>query len=258
MVTSRDTARATTPSAVPNGARVSNSPCATAAITGAGALGTAGHDLGEQLQPGSDVGVGARPAQPALVDPVGGGQHVQPCQRLQRRALPHADQVGLAALQRLRDAQRSGENRVFHDRDVELVVEFAAAAIQHRRGPADRSAASAAVTGQRRRLARWRCARPSASRAWSLAAATPGSSISGASGSAVIGAAPPHHVALHRRRRRSLAPLLHILVSSSRVGLPTSVAHRAGTRALPSALHRRRRRSRAVRIASPSVRDRGQ
>ncbi|TBM34890.1 hypothetical protein DIQ86_33035, partial [Mycolicibacterium smegmatis] len=38
IVTSRETARATTPSAVPNGASVSNSPCATAASTGAGAL----------------------------------------------------------------------------------------------------------------------------------------------------------------------------------------------------------------------------
>ena len=36
MVTSRDTARATTPSAVPNGSRVSSSPCTTAASTGAG------------------------------------------------------------------------------------------------------------------------------------------------------------------------------------------------------------------------------
>ena len=37
MVTNRDTARATTPSALPNGFSVNSSPCATAAITGADA-----------------------------------------------------------------------------------------------------------------------------------------------------------------------------------------------------------------------------
>ena len=49
---------------------------------------------------------------------------------------------------------------------------------------AARSAASAAFAGHPRRLARWRCARPSASAASSPACATPGNWANGASGSA--------------------------------------------------------------------------
>ncbi len=59
-------------------------------------------------------------------------------------------------------------------------------------------AASAAATGQPRRLARCRCTRLSASRTRSLAAATPGSSISGASGSTVTGCQPFGELRGHR------------------------------------------------------------
>ena len=67
---------------------------------------------------------------------------------------------------------------------------------------AARSAASAAVAGQPRRLVRCRCALPSASRASSPAAATPGSSASGASGSDV---SHGRLAAYHGAPRRSAA-----------------------------------------------------
>ena len=153
MVTSRPTARATTPSALPNGARVNSSPWATAAITGAGAPDPR-DDLCEQLKAGSDIGVGTRSAQSPLVDPVGGGEHVQPRKRLQRRALPDTNQGGLAAFQRLRDAQRAGEYGSLVDETSSCSSSFKPPPSSTADALAARSAASAAVTGQRRRLAR--------------------------------------------------------------------------------------------------------
>ena len=116
-----------------------------------------------------------------VVGEVGGGQRVQPRQRLQRRPLPHPDQGRLAALQRLRHPQRAGEHRIGLRRPAAICSDPPSSTEDAR---AARSDASAAVAGQPRRLVRCRCARPSASRASSPAAATPGSAASGASGSA--------------------------------------------------------------------------
>ena len=111
MVISRDTARATTPSATPNGASVSSSPCATAASTGAGTR-CRRHDVGRAAPAAPDVGVRPRPAQPVVVGQIGGGQRVQPGHRLQRRPLPHPDQRGGATLERLGHPQRTRQHRV--------------------------------------------------------------------------------------------------------------------------------------------------
>ena len=112
MVTNRDTARATTPSALPNGFSVSSSPCATAATTGADARVRDGHDVGEQLQPRADFAVGTWAAQPILVHLIGCRQHVQTRQSLQRCPLPHPDQRSRTAFQRLRHPQRAGKHRM--------------------------------------------------------------------------------------------------------------------------------------------------
>lgn len=76
IVTSRDTARATTPSAQPNGLSVKSSPCATAATTGADARGGVGYHIREQLQTRANVGIGPRTPKPIVIDLVGGRQHV--------------------------------------------------------------------------------------------------------------------------------------------------------------------------------------
>ena len=132
MVTSRDTARATSPSAVPNGASVSSSPWATAASTGAGTSDLPVTSVDQQLEPRSDVRVGPRAAEPVVVDEVGGGQRVQPCQRLHRRLLPHTDERRGAALQRLRHPKGTREERI----GLAGFSELQRAALEHRRRPA--------------------------------------------------------------------------------------------------------------------------
>src|ERR1700759_1427019 len=184
MVTSRDTARATTPSALPKGARVSSSPWATAAITGAGAplppvtifasssrrgptsasargrpnWSSSTRSAAASICSRASACSGARcQTRTSVVSP--------PSSACATRSAP-ANTGSLAAEASSCSSSFSPPSRTADAR-------------------AARSAASAAVTGQRRRFARWRCALPSASRAWSAAAATPGSASSGANGSEV-------------------------------------------------------------------------
>ena len=194
--------RATTPSAVPNGASVSSSPCATAASTVAGTSDSAGHDVDQHLQPRPDLRVRPRTPEPVVVDQVRGGQRVQPRERLQRRRLPHPDQRRRTALQRLRHPQRTGQHRV----GLAGLGQLQRAAVEHRRRP----------RGPQRRLGGGRrpaaqvgavpVALPSASRASSPAAATPGSSASGANGCDVIAVTLADHWARNHDARAQDAP----------------------------------------------------
>ena len=144
-----------------------------------------------------------------------------------------ADQVGLAAFERLRDAQRSGENRVVHHRDVELVVELATAAVEHRRGP--RRPQRGLGGGHRPAPQVGAVAVRPAERLTRLVAGggDTGQLHQRSQRVRSFGAAPPHRFVTARDRSRGWRDYLH-------------------------SLDRRRRRSRAVRIASPSARDRGQ
>ena len=130
MVTNRDTARATTPSAVPNGANVSSSPWATAAGHRCG-YPRGGDDLRQQLEPTPDAGIAPRASQPVAVGQIGGRQRMQPRERLQRGPLPHTDQRRRSALQRLRHPQRSGQHRV----GVTGFGQLQRAAVEHRGRP---------------------------------------------------------------------------------------------------------------------------
>ena len=105
-IVSRAAARATTPSALPNGLSANSSPCTTAVRTGPGtdvAPVTSWASISRRPPP--ECG---RPKASGSLDEVRRGEDVQPCQGLHRRAAPRRQQ----RLQRFRDAQRAGEDRV--------------------------------------------------------------------------------------------------------------------------------------------------
>ncbi|CNX27515.1 acetyl-coenzyme A synthetase [Mycobacterium tuberculosis] len=184
IVTSRDTARATTPSAQPNGLSVKSSPCATAATTGADArvgwVTTSASNSKRGPTSASDRG---RPSRSSSTWSAAASM----CRRASacNGARRHTPTTGPAPPSSACPTRSAPANTGSLSAGL---PEVGAPASCSRAGPpssteearAARNEASAAATGQPRRLARCRCTRLSASRTRSLAAATPGSSISGA------------------------------------------------------------------------------
>ena len=178
---SRAAARATTPfGRSSNGASASSSPCTTATSTGAGTavppVTSSASSPSRCATAGSGRGRPSSAAVPLGRHQAGRGQHVQPGQRLQRRAAPGGRAAGPTPR---RPAPPRPAPGCAPRRRARSGAPSSAADARAARRPA-----SAAVAGQPRRFTGWLCTATSAARARATASATPGSSSSGASGSA--------------------------------------------------------------------------
>ena len=87
---------------------------------------------GQEVKAGNHLGKLPGPAQSLFADQISGGQGMQPRQSLQRGALPHPDDAGGTAFERLPDPQRTGQHRVIR---TGIGAEVHAATVEHRGGP---------------------------------------------------------------------------------------------------------------------------
>ena len=180
----RAAARATTPFADGNGATASSSPWTTATSTGAGAAdppvtrsaNNASRSAPRTGRPGSLSG------SPVDVGEVGGGKHVQPRQRLQRRRAPRPRSRPVASAARTAPAN-TGSVTTSSRRSAPRAR---GTPVKRRRRRAARSAASAADAAHPVRFTGWLCSATTASRARRTASSTPGSAAKWANGSRLI------------------------------------------------------------------------